>query len=358
MFKDSEMPLCGILDEYCEKLWRRLGETGDWWSGAERVALAGEVRRAMSMDAGEDPVELGSAGQISEAAIEAAHRIAVAPASPTREWIRDLQSRGLSEGQIVEIAAIVGVTLTVDTTALGIGTALPQFPECQSGEPACVYPDGATLELPEMYVRTVPVHAATGSLREFYEISYGTLSIHDERSGKFYPIAARSLSLSPRSVWDIWYASEYYTLRRWISLTQQQLDLLGLQTSSYNSCLFCGSIFATSIVSHGGEVDVVCALSVDDDMDTGVPSGHALRRFGRALLGRTPDLADARRVLAAEISPTAVGEAAFMVGSIHFANRQNDLSGVPLEQQFVPLVPAGATEILTDKSTAAKQRLK
>ena len=356
MFEDSEIPLCGILDGYCEKLWQRLGETGDWWSGAERVALAREVRRARSMDAGEDPVEPSATGQVSEIAIEAAHRIAVAPASPTREWIKDLQSRGLSEGQIVELAAIAGVTLTIDTTAQGIGAALPPFPECQSGEPARVYPDGAIVELPEMYVRTVPVEAATGSLREFYEISYGTLSIHDERSGKFYPIAARSLSLSPRSVWDIWYASEYYTLRKWISLTQQQLDLLGLQTSSYNSCLFCGSIFATSLVSHGGEVDVVCALSVDGDTDTGVPNGPVLRRFGRALLGRTSDLGEARRALAAEINPTAVGEAAFIVGSIHFANRQNDLSGVPLEQQFVPLVPAGATGFLADKSTAAKQR--
>ena len=355
MFEDSKVEPFDELIHDCRRLWRRLGETGDFWSARDRFALAAEVRRARVLDAGGKPAGSGSPGGLPEAAVEAVHRITLAPASPNREWIADLMARGLSEGRIVELPGVVGVTLVVDTTATGVGAKLPDFPVPEDGEPAGVYPDGAVIELPEMFIRTVPPHAAVGSLKDVYRITFGTQAMHDERAGEFYPVSARSLSLSPKAEWDVWYASEYYTRRKWTSLTQQQFDLLGVATSSYNSCLFCGSVYAISQMQHDPGVDLVCALDDDTQRDTGVPEGALLLRFSAALLRQTPDLADARRALAAAIDDTAVWEAAFQVGATHLANRQNDVSGVALEEQFRPLVPAGVTEYLDSKSRAAKR---
>ena len=101
-----------------QRTWDRLPQPGNWWTGAERIAIAAEVRAAAdcafcrerkaaltpnSVQGAHTP----SGALLSDAAVDAVHRIASDPARLSKTWFEQTRDAGLSDGHYVELLGIV-----------------------------------------------------------------------------------------------------------------------------------------------------------------------------------------------------------------------------------------------------------
>lgn len=109
--------------------WHRLASAGTWWSGQERVAIAAVARAAQAGRAAESNV-------ISDIAVEAARRLAVAPASTTREMVVSQPDTGLEHAAYVELTGVVSRLAAIDAVHRALGADLEPLPDPEPGEPS------------------------------------------------------------------------------------------------------------------------------------------------------------------------------------------------------------------------------
>jgi len=115
----------------------RLAAAGTWWTGAERLAIAAEARRAL---AGETP-----SGTLPPPVAQATRRIAVEAATIRGTDVARWENDGLGAFGYVEIVGIVSRLAALDITAFGLGREAPRLPEPQPGEPSRAQADGAVV---------------------------------------------------------------------------------------------------------------------------------------------------------------------------------------------------------------------
>ena len=108
--------------------WSRLARSGTWWSGEERTAIAAVARAAQSGNE-TSPTEL------SAAAVAATQRLAVAPASTTREMVAGQPQDGLDHPHYVELAGVVSRLAAIDAFHRALGIQLAPLPPPRPGEP-------------------------------------------------------------------------------------------------------------------------------------------------------------------------------------------------------------------------------
>lgn len=130
------------------RAWRRLARPGRWWSGAERVALAAEVRAAprcplcRARRAALSPTAVGGehlragAHALPRAALEAVHRITTDPGRLARRFYEETRAGGLADGHYVELVGVVSTVVSIDAFCRGLGVRLHALPEPEPGEPS------------------------------------------------------------------------------------------------------------------------------------------------------------------------------------------------------------------------------
>jgi hypothetical protein len=158
------------------RFWTRLALPGAWWTGAERVAIAAEVRQARHCahcQARRDALTLAAVegehdhgGALSEAAVEVIHRVVTDPGRLSRKWCQDTLAAGLSAEQYVEIIGTLVAIVSIDSFCRGLGVPLHPLPEPQPGAPSYYRPPGAMLE--DAWVPMIPVDRATGVEADLY----------------------------------------------------------------------------------------------------------------------------------------------------------------------------------------------
>jgi len=124
--------------------WTRLAEPGTWWTAAERVAIAAEVRAARAQRS--EPPWLRDAkavhpGVLSDLARETARTIAVDAHKLDRKWC-DAVIAELGDAPYVELAGVVVCVTAIDAFCEALGAALEPLPEPKPGEPSQTRPDG------------------------------------------------------------------------------------------------------------------------------------------------------------------------------------------------------------------------
>ena len=133
--------------------WGWIAAPGTWLTGAERIAVAAEVRQAHDCALCRDRKEALSPfaidgrhdgrHQLAENEIEAIHRLATDPGRLRRQWLEDLFAAGLGEGAYVEIAALVAMTMMMDSFSRALGVPETPLPAPVGGEPTKYQPPGA-----------------------------------------------------------------------------------------------------------------------------------------------------------------------------------------------------------------------
>jgi hypothetical protein len=241
-YDGAPVPVRKDLPEAHRRAWSRLASAGTWWTGAERVAIAQEVRNAahcplcserkQALEPHAVQGEHASLGQLSAAAVEAVHQITNDPGRLTHSWFEKCQADGLADTHYVELVGVVGTVVSIDAFCRGLGVSPHPLPEPQAGEPSRRRPAGA---LPESaWVPMIVESRATGDEAGLYP---------GDRTGN----VLRALSLVPdevRGLLDL-SAAHYLSPQDMMDLTRGtagldrlQVELLAGRVSALNECFY------------------------------------------------------------------------------------------------------------------------
>ncbi|MBM3644445.1 MAG: hypothetical protein FJX02_08910 [Alphaproteobacteria bacterium] len=230
------------LTEAIERQWARLARPGTWWTGAERVDIALEVRASARCRLCADRLEALSPASVAgahlsvtelpAAVVEAAHRIATDPARLSEGWFRALLSERFDEARYVELVGVVAIVLAVDAFDRASGRPPRPLPTPVAGAPSRRAPAGARRD--RAWVRTLAPEDVTADDPPLYE-GRSAANIH------------RAMSLVPDEVvgfFDL--DNEMYLPDRWLrdwgteyrALSHAQIELLAARMSALNRCVY------------------------------------------------------------------------------------------------------------------------
>src|SRR6476619_6571601 len=140
------------LNDALTRAWQALGACGVWWTGEDRLAIAREARSARACalcDARKRapiPQEVAGAHAaatlLSDAAIEAIHRVVSDPGRLSSAWYERTLGRGLTDAAYIELMAVVALTTAVDIFNRASGAPLRTLPAPGAGQPSRRRPMG------------------------------------------------------------------------------------------------------------------------------------------------------------------------------------------------------------------------
>ena len=137
-YAGCEWPISERVRAAHRRSWARLAAPGFWWTGAERVAIAAECRRAAALEGG------GGSAALPEAAVHAVQKIVVDNANLSREWCDEIcAAEGMSDAHYIELLGVLVHVFSIDELHRALGLPLEPLPEPLAGEPSRRRPTGA-----------------------------------------------------------------------------------------------------------------------------------------------------------------------------------------------------------------------
>ena len=224
-------------------LLSRLARHGTWFSGAERIAIAAEVRGAGTCDfcrerkkslspytvEGEHTRAHGSDG-LAVLLVDRVHLAVTDAPRTTKAAIDSLGEVGITAGHYVEALGIVATILSIDQACRGLGVPQHALPTPLGGEPAREEPPGL------------------GDIGGFVSaITWGPPPPPNEDLwGEAAPNVSRALSGAPNAVRDLILLSEvqYVPLEVFEDPTEQrtlsrpQMEIVASRVSAINDCFY------------------------------------------------------------------------------------------------------------------------
>lgn len=224
------------------RLWEHISAPGTWWTGAQRVAIAAEARRADECDfcavrkAALSPAavqgEHQSSGVLPRNVVDVIHRVRTDPARLSRSWFDAVIAGGLTVPSYVELIGVVTMLTGVDYFARSLGIAPFPLPEPRPGAPSQHLP--ASAQSGTAWVPTIAPEDACGPEVDLYP------------PGAMIPNIVRALSLVPAEVRVLQtLAAAHYlpvaqipdpTARR--ALDRMQMELVAARVSALNQCFY------------------------------------------------------------------------------------------------------------------------
>ena len=232
-YADTTWPVLERTAAAHRRSWQMLAAPGEWWTGAERISIAAECRRASAMVDGLPDPGAGPA-TLPEAAVYAIHKLIGDLPNVTREWYDEtISAEGMSDAHYIELLGVVVHVWSVDEFHRALEIELEPLPDPLPGEPTQIRPTGAKAH------GSWPPTVWPDDL--------------DERDADIYGGADRAanvraaMSLHPDSVrWLIDLFDAHYL--SWIEiqdvqepfrvLTRPQRELVAARVSALNECFY------------------------------------------------------------------------------------------------------------------------
>lgn len=212
--------------------WARIAEPGAFLDGVQRVALIAESRRALGCDSCERQrrslspfaidVRHDAADDLSEPAVELAHRLASDPGRLTRRWFGRVIDAGLSVGGYVEAVSVIAASVVIDTLHRALGVAVPELPAVRPGTPS------------GRYERNVADEGAWVALRP------RDSDTPTDTGLPRVPNIARALSFVPDAVALFFgvFAPHYRLTDLGFAISQPEAEYVAARVSMLNQCLY------------------------------------------------------------------------------------------------------------------------
>ncbi len=236
------LPVRPELMRALEAAWLTLATPGTWWTGAERNAIAAEVRQAESCALCRHRKEAlspysvegrhDSLDELPLEAVEAIHRLAMDAGRITETWVRHLAEGPLDEELYVEIVSVVAITTALDTFDRALGRSRRPLPMPVTGAPSRHRPAGAKRGL--AWVSTLaPGDVGPGDPNPFPV--HGDKNIH------------LALSLVPQEVFNFFDLDVELYLRdeqirdfsrEYRAISHRQIELIAARASALNRCYY------------------------------------------------------------------------------------------------------------------------
>lgn len=241
-YAGAAIPVRADLPDAHRRAWQRLARAGNWWTGAERVAIAAEARNASrcplcqarkaSLSPYTVPGAHSSVGQLPGAAIDVIHRVVTDPGRLTQAWFSKTMECGeITDGQYVEIIDVLVTVIGTDSFCRGVGVAPHPLPRPQPGAPSRYRP--ATAKMERAWVAMIAADQAIGDEADLWGEGRASNVI-------------RALSLVPDAVRQLIDLSDaHYVARDRItdfsygrSLSRPQMELVAARVSALRGCFY------------------------------------------------------------------------------------------------------------------------
>lgn len=242
-YRQAPDPIRPDLVEAHRAAWQHIARPGTWLTGVERVAVAGETRRARScalctkrksaLSPYADPQSHDASQALEAALVDAIHRVTTDASRLTRRWYESLGAQGVSDERYVEALGVAVIAISVDAVHRALGLPLEPLPSPEAGEPTRVRPGGLTRD--EAWVPMIDASQAAPSERDLF--GRGPL-------GAAYVM--RALTLVPAEVraWRELSGAQYLSLGRMTrletgkTLDRAQMELVAGRVSALNDCFY------------------------------------------------------------------------------------------------------------------------
>jgi len=224
---DTELPIRDDILEAHQQLLDRWAHPGTWWSGAERLAIVEEVRRAR--DASEIPPPWVAASGVDGVcssdhplparAVDAVWRLTNHPGTLTSDWYESIVGDDVSPSQYTELVGVVAQANSIDRFADGLELTRVALPEAVAGVPTRQSPEGVDVRkhwVPTADIKGPNVLKALSAVPE-ENVSRDILS-----NVQYVPSGALMGDL----------ISDHN------SLSRMQIELVAARTSKLNECFY------------------------------------------------------------------------------------------------------------------------
>lgn len=243
----SALPIRNDLKLAYAEYWQALARPGTWWSGAQRVAIAEESRKAVACEfcaqrkqalspynfPGEHQSADGSKTVLPAHAIDAVHRVVTDQSRITKSYIDAINSEGVSYLALVELIGVTVTVFSIDESLRALGLAMEPLPAPVAGEPTQYTPPGLSTDTGQL-----PMIAAKQVGPEERDLW------PKERSAN----VLRALSAVPNAVreWMLVANAQYLSMKQMMtmladthrSLNRMQMELVAGRVSSHNECFY------------------------------------------------------------------------------------------------------------------------
>ena len=242
-YTDSSYPIRQDLADAYARYWQQLSSPGNWFSGAQRVAIAAEVRNAVNCPFCEQRKQALSpynqqgehlSGEVLDSAVvDMIHRVITDQSRITDTFIHDQDAHGLSEEQYVELVGVAVTVFSIDEFNRALGLPPEPLPEPQAGAPDHYRPPGT--ERGTGYVAMLGTAAPSGKEADLWAAGR---SVNVLRALSLVPDAVRSW----RGVSD----AQYLPLKKMMdfggetgrTINRMQVELVAGRVSSINECFY------------------------------------------------------------------------------------------------------------------------
>jgi hypothetical protein len=243
-YSDAKHPVRANFAEAHNRYWKQLAAPGAWLSGAERVAVAKEIRQASSCKfcsqrkAALSPYQVDgthdTATSLSHTMVEVIHQVTTDSARLTKNWFDGIMQQGLSAEQYVEIIGTLVEVFAIDEFCRGLAIPLNALPEPLPGEPNKYRPENIREDGDGTWVPLLPNAVDTGPESDLWD------------GGAGYVI--RALSLVPN---EVRYLQDQLNVH-YLDLTQIwnvkdspfgglsriQTEVVAARVSAHNACFY------------------------------------------------------------------------------------------------------------------------
>jgi hypothetical protein len=242
-YRGAPVPIRDDFAAAHNRYWERLAKPGAWFSGAERVAMAGEIRQAWDCrlcarrKEALSPAHVtgahDSTGRLPDVVVEVIHRVVTDPGRLTRAWFDGVLAQGLSEAQYVEIIGTIVAVFSIDEFCRVVGIDLNPLPEPEAGEATRYRPASAARG--DAWVSMIPADENTGAEADLW-------------GGGRVGNVIRAMSLVPdevRTLNDLG-AAHYVAHHRFLefgaspggALSREQMEVIAARVSALNGCFY------------------------------------------------------------------------------------------------------------------------
>ena len=226
-----------------QRFWERLANPGNWWTGAQRVAIAAEARHAVHCPLCQErktalsPYTVtGEHARVSrnlpETAVDVVHRIMTDAGRLTRHWHESVCADDLTQEAYIEIVGTVVSLISIDQFCRAIGVDLHPLPQPKPGVPSGYRPIAAQME--EAWVPLVP--AENGDTPEVDLWPSGRTG-NVIRAMSLVPNEVRTLA-DLSSVHYLPHAQVRDPLASQGCLDRAQMELIAGRVSALNGCFY------------------------------------------------------------------------------------------------------------------------
>jgi len=242
-YSASTDPIRADLADEHRRAWRHIAAAGTWLTGAERVAVADETRRArecalcaerkLALSPFAVEGEHDGAGTLPAAMVDEIHRVTTDAKRLTRAWFDSLIAGGLAVERYVEALGVAVLVISIDEFHHAMGLPPEPLPQPEPGEPSRRRPAG--VEKGSAWVPMLDPKKADPADRAIVAGPGG-------RSAE----VLRALSLVPEEVraWVELSSAQYLTPEKMAgmktdrALDRSQIELVAGRVSALNECFY------------------------------------------------------------------------------------------------------------------------